>query len=78
MRRNLLLLLDLFSIFLRASSQPAEPRDTFVGNLQQKYNETVSRNVARNFACSRTPIGSYYSSHYAAVDLNEHPEACGR
>lgn len=76
MRRNFLLLfLGLLSIFLRASSQP---RDTFVGNLEQKYNETVSRNAVQSFACSRAPIGSYYSSHYAAVDLNEHPEACGK
>lgn len=78
MRRKLLLLLGVFSIFLRASSQPSEPRDTFVGNLLQKYNETVSRNVVQNYACSRAPVGSYYSSHYAAVDINEHPEACGR
>lgn len=78
MRRKLLLLLGVFSIFLRASSQPSEPRDTFVGNLLQKYNETVSRNIVQNYACSRAPVGSYYSSHYAAVDINEHPEACGR
>jgi hypothetical protein len=78
MKQRSLLLLGLFSIFLQASSQPAEPRDTFVGRLKQKYNETVTSNAAENYACRSAPIGSFYSSHFGAIDLKEHPDACGR
>jgi hypothetical protein len=75
-RRTLLLLLSL--IFLQANSQLSDPRDTFTGTLQQKYNETVSRNTAQNYACGlQAPIGRY-SSRYGALNLETHPEACGR
>lgn len=69
-------MLDL--IFLAAVAAQQQPFETSQGTIEQRYTEYLTGPKSKELACGRTLREGLFRSHFAGIDLAQHPDACGR
>ena len=72
--------LFLFCAFLSITAAAPTAQFQYSGNLSLGYDEEHISSLSSNdnLACGDVAVSGYFATHFGAVNVAAHPDACGR